>query len=122
MTEACFDGRFYGSWPLAIHCAGTHGRIGAVEAVASWEPALQVLQAGSPIVASIRFGRGELSGAPLASTGGHLVTVYGIDGEVVLVNDPAAPDADSVPRRYDLRAFTHAWLRRRGAAYLLAQP
>ena len=122
VVEACFDGRFYGSWPLAIQCASAHGRIGAVEAVASWEPVLSVLRSGSPVVASIRFGRGELPGAPLPGTRGHLVTVYGIDGERVLVNDPAAPDAASVPRSYNLRAFTDAWLRHRGAAYFLAPP
>ena len=122
VVEACCDGRFYGSWPLAIHCAAAHGRIGAVEAVASWEPVIRILRAGSPVVASIRFGRGELLGAPLASTNGHLVTVYGIDGNRVLVHDPAAPDAASVPRSYDAQAFTSAWLRHRGAAYLLAPP
>lgn len=120
VVEACHDGRFYGSWPLAIQCAGRHGRLGAVEAVTSWRPVLEVLRAGSPVVASIRFGRGELPGAPLPETGGHLVTVYGIDGEEVFVCDPAAPDHDSVPRRYGLGAFTAAWMRHRGAAYFLA--
>ena len=122
VVAACCDGRFYGSWPLAIRCAAAHGRLGAVEAVASWEPVIRILRAGSPVVASIRFRRGELLGAPLASTNGHLVTVYGIVGDRVLVHDPAAPDAASVPRSYDAQAFTNAWLRRRGAAYLLAPP
>ncbi len=119
-VDACFDGRFYGSWPLAIRCAGLHGRLGAVEAVTSWEPILRVLRSGSPVVASIRFDRNALPGAPLAETQGHLVAVYGIDGNEVLVCDPAAPDNASVPRSYDLGAFTNAWLRHRGAAYLLA--
>lgn len=122
IVDACFDGRFYGSWPMAIRCASGHGRIAAVEAVSSWDPVLTVLRAGSPVVASIRFGRGQLPGAPLARTAGHLVTVYGIDGDTVLVNDPAAPDDASVPRTYDLKAFTDAWLRHRGAAYFLAPP
>ncbi len=120
VVDACFDGCFYGSWPLAIRCAAGHGRIGAVEALASWESVLRVLGSGSPVVASIRFGRGELPGAPLASSNGHLVTLYGIDGDRCLVNDPAAPEVASVPRRYGLEAFTGAWLRHRGAAYLLA--
>ena len=122
VVEACFDGRFYGSWPLAIHCAARHGRLGAVEAIDSWTPVLRTLEAGSPVVASIRFGRGELPGAPLPETAGHLVTVYGIDGSRVLVCDPAAPDDASVPRDYELGAFTAAWMRHRGAAYLLAPP
>ena len=120
VVEACCDGRFYGSWPLAIRCAGLFGRLGAVEAVASWEPALQVLRGGSPFVASIRFGRDELPGAPLAKSAGHLVAVYGIEGDRVLACDPAAADRASVPRAYDLTAFTNAWLRHRGAAYFFA--
>lgn len=122
VVDACFDGRFYGSWPLAIQCAGRYGRLGAVEAIGSWTPALRILEAGSPVVASIRFRRGELHGAPLPETAGHLVTVYGMDGERVLVCDPAAPEAASVPRDYDIGAFTAAWMRHRGAAYLLAPP
>ncbi len=120
VIDACCDGRFYGSWPLAIRCAGLFGRLGAVETLASWEPALRVLRAGSPVVASIRFGRDELPGAPLTETAGHLVTIYGIHGNRVLACDPAAAEAASVPRSYDLSAFTNAWLRHRGAAYLFA--
>ncbi len=122
VVDDCFDGRLFGSWPLAIHCAARYGRLAAVEVVDSWSPVLEVLEAGSPVVASIRFGKGQLPGAPLAETGGHLVSVYGIDGDRVLVCDPAAPDDASVPREYDLAAFTAAWMRRRGAAYLLAPP
>ena len=121
VIAACFDRRSqtYGCWPLAIRCAATLGRLGAVEALASWEPALCALDAGAPLVASIRFAAGELPGAPLPRSGGHLVTLHGIDRGQVLANDPAAPDAATVPRRYDVRAFSNAWLRHRGAAYIL---
>ena len=120
----CFDRRtrFYGSWPMAIRCAAGFGRLGAVEALPSWAPAIQVLRKGLPIVASIDFAAGELPGAPLSKTAGHLVTCYGIDGDAVLVNDPAAGEAAEVPRRYDLEAFGQAWLRRRGAAYIMPAP
>ena len=84
--------------------------------------ACAMLFAGSLAAQSIDLGRGELPGAPLAQTAGHLVTVYGIDGDRVLVCDPAAADDASVPRTYDAGAFTAAWMRHRGAAYLLAPP
>ena len=124
VVDQCFDQRTqsYGCWPMAIRCAAGFGRLGAVEALAAWEPAIQVLRAGLPIVASIDFADGELPGAPLPKTAGHLVTCYGVDGDAVLVNDPAAGDADGVPRRYDLEAFSRAWLRRRGAAYIMPAP
>jgi hypothetical protein len=35
------------------------------------------------------------------------------------VCDPAAP-TDQVQRRYDTKAFCAAWLRQRGAAYILS--
>lgn len=121
VIDACFDRRSetYGCWPLAIRCAAAQGRLGAVEALASWEPILRILRAGSPLVASIRFNAGELPGAPLPRSDGHLLTVYGIERGEVLANDPAAPDVHSAPRRYDAQAFSNAWLRHRGAAYIL---
>ena len=121
VIDTCFDRRSetYGCWPLAIRCAAAQGRLGAVEALASWEPILRVLRGGSPLVASIRFDAGELPGAPLPRSDGHLLTVYGIERGEVLANDPAAPDAHSAPRRYDAQAFSNAWLRHRGAAYIL---
>ena len=124
VVAQCFDDRTqaYGCWPLAIRSAAAHGRVGAVEALASWDPVLAVLRAGLPIVASIAFGPGELPGAPLARTGGHLVTCHGLDGDAVLVHDPAAESAAAVPRRYDLAAFSKAWLGHRGAAYILGRP
>ena len=120
----CFDQntQSYGCWPMAVRCAAGYGWLGAVEALPAWEPAIQVLKAGLPIVASIDFGAGELPGAPLSKTAGHLVTCYGVDGDSVLVNDPAAGEATGVQRRYDLEAFSRAWLGRRGAAYIMPTP
>ncbi|MGA1371684.1 MAG: C39 family peptidase [Pseudomonadales bacterium] len=109
----------YGLWPLAIGAAARRGFPGAVEVFESWRDPLAVLARGLPFVASIRFARDALPGAPLAETGGHQVVVAGINNEHVLVFDPAAPSADSVARRYPAAAFTRAWLSQRGAAYIL---
>ena len=109
----------YGVWPLAIGAAARRGFPGAVEIFGSWEEPLSVLAQGLPFVASIRFRRDALPGAPLTETGGHLVLVAGVDREYVRVFDPAAPSAESVQRDYPVNAFTTAWLRERGAAYIL---
>ncbi len=109
----------YGLWPLAVRAAAGAGLIGAVELFDSWTPALECLAAGLPLVASIRYGAGELPGAPMSATGGHLVVVTGVDGKEVLINDPAAPNHGTVSRRYPLAAFSRAWFRHRGAVYIV---
>lgn len=123
-VRACYDPltRAYGVWPLAIHWASVNGIIGAVEACNDWEGVLRSLRQNIPVVCSIRFEAGELPAAPLPRTSGHLVLVYGIDGDDVLAKDPAAPELDQVTVRYPAEAFASAWLRRRGAAYFFARP
>jgi len=109
----------YGLWPLAVLSAANVGLIGAVELFEDWAPALECLSRDLPLVASIRYAAGELPGAPMNATGGHLVVVTGVDGNEVLINDPAAPNHGTVSRRYPLEAFSRAWFRHRGAVYIL---
>jgi len=120
VTEECHDpvSGLYGIWPLALAAAARRGCLGAVEAFERWDEPLRVLEQGVPIVTSIRFSSGELPGAPLPETGGHLVVVHAASPESVRVCDPAAPGQE-VLREYAARAFSVAWLRHRGAAYIL---
>ncbi len=108
--------KLYGVWPLNIMQASRRGFVGAVELISNWQA---LAAAKAPFVASIRFGKQQLQGAPLAETAGHLVLVRGTTGTHVLCNDPAAPDASSVPRSYDLVEFSRAWLDYRGATYIV---
>jgi uncharacterized protein YvpB len=108
----------YGVWPLAIRAAAHRDVIGCVAAIDDLDAIAPFLDAGSPVVASIRFDRDELPDAPLPRTDGHLVVVTGMDARHVHVNDPASPRLESVPRSYDRERFAAAWLRTRGAAYL----
>lgn len=121
VCESCFDAvtNLYGIWPLAIRCAAAHGVLGAVEVFDSWDDPLRLLEAGLAFAASVRFGKGELPGAPLPQTSGHLVVVNGADPHDVHANDPRAPDDASVPHRYPAAEFSRAWLKHRGAAYIL---
>lgn len=120
LAEECHDpaSGMYGVWPVALAAAARRGSIGAVEVFDGWAEPLAVLERGVPLVTSIRFAAGELPGAPLPETGGHLVVVYGAGPETVQVCDPAAT-AGEVLRRYPAEAFSRAWLRHRGAAYIL---
>ena len=109
----------YGAWPQNIWAAARQSVHGGVELASDWGLAEQVLSAGLPLVASIRFGPGELSGSPRPQTDGHLVLLRGIDQGKVVVNDPAAPPS-SAECRYDAAEFAAAWIKQRGAAYVFA--
>ncbi|MEM1433557.1 MAG: C39 family peptidase [Pseudomonadota bacterium] len=118
-TAACRDPAtgMYGVWPLNVYQASRHQALGAVESFSDWTPVTRLLAAGIPVVASIRYANGALPGAPQAQSGGHLVLVYGVDADNVLVNDPAGERPDAVRRRYPRRAFERAWFAERGAGY-----
>ena len=59
---------------------------------------------------SAAWGPGELDGAPIASSSGHLLLVRGFtdDGDV-RVHDPAATTDEGVPRTYDRDQLREAW-------------
>ena len=120
-VRACYDPwtKAFGVWPLALHWASRCGVAGAVEGFADWSAPLQLLQQDVALVCSIDFAADRLHGAPLPSSSGHLVVLYGLDHDYAYVMDPAAPDTHSVARKYDLGEFSHAWLSARGAAYVV---
>jgi len=120
LCEECFDPatNMYGVWPLALAAAARRGVLGSVEVFTDWQAPLEALRRGVPLVTSVRFGTGELPDAPLTETSGHLVVVHGAGPDGVDVCDPAAEDG-TVARRYPADAFSRAWLRHRGAAYIL---
>jgi hypothetical protein len=109
----------YGVWPAAIHAAARRGVAGYLLRFPDWSSAAWCLRRGLPIIASIRYSAGELDGAPLEDTTGHLVVVTGYDGDTLYVNDPAAPTRASVARRYAQAQFARAWLARSGVGYVL---
>ncbi|MEX2145592.1 MAG: C39 family peptidase [Candidatus Rokuibacteriota bacterium] len=112
----------YGVWPAAIAAAARHDVAGYLLRFPDWPSAAWCLEQGMPVVASIRFSAGELQGAPLTETSGHLVVLTGYEGGHVLVNDPAAAGDDGVPRRYLRSEFERVWLQRGGIGYVLFRP
>ena len=89
----------YGVWPANIHAAASPGPLGLSIALSLLGSAARaLLDAGFPIVASVRYEEGELSRAAIERTSGHLLVVRGCAGDTVLVNDPAA-DATRSPER-----------------------
>jgi hypothetical protein len=112
----------FGVWPAAVRAAATHGFPGYLLRFPDWDAVAWCLGRGLPIVASIRYGIGELTNAAMPETDGHLVVITGLDGDAILVNDPAAPTKAEVPRRYDRDELTRAWLERTGVGYVFLRP
>src|SRR2546430_10460405 len=114
----------YGVWPAALRAAGRYGVAGYLLRFPDWPSAAWCLTQGLPVIASVRYGAGELAGAAVPETTGHLLVLTGYEGDAVLVNDPAAATAASVARRYRLDQPCRAWLERarRGDVLLPAPP
>ena len=112
----------YGVWPAAIRAAARRGVLGYLLAFPNWASAAWCLERGMPVVASIQYRPGELAGAPMEETDGHLVVLTGCEGDDVLVNDPAAPSPETVPRRYGVEAMERVWLARSAVGYVLFRP
>jgi hypothetical protein len=104
-----YDGT--GNWPFNTAYAGQHVAIAFVTRLRSLREAERFIRNGIPLVASIAFGPGELTGAPISSTDGHLLVIVGFteSGDVV-VNDPAASTRAGVRRTYDRGEFEDAWI------------
>ena len=110
-----------GNWAFNTAYAANLTTDAFVTRLANLREAERFIAAGIPLAASISFSRGQLTGAPISSTAGHLVVIAGFtpNGNVV-VNDPAAPTNASVRRVYDRGQFERAWLRRSsGTVYVV---
>lgn len=104
-----------GNWPFNTAYAATYVRNAFVTRLRSLREAERFITAGIPVVASVAFGPGELTGAPISSTNGHLMVIVGFtDNGDVVVNDPAAASNSSVRRIYQRGQFENAWLPKSG--------
>ena len=100
-----------GNWPFNTAYAARYVRHAFVTRLHNLRQAERFIRARIPLVASISFARGELDGAPISGTNGHLVVIVGFtrSGDVV-VNDPAARQNRWVRRVYDRGQFEDAWI------------
>jgi hypothetical protein len=100
-----------GNWPFNTAYAASRGLSAFVTRLRSLTEAESFIAAGVPVITSVSFSSGQLAGAPISSTAGHLLVVVGFtsSGDVV-VNDPAASTGSGVRRTYDRAQFERAWL------------
>ncbi len=114
-------GNSYGNWPRAVQAAYEYGVPGYLARFSRWQEVERLIARDQPLIISITAEQGQLSGAPYEKTSGHLLVITGFDARGnVLVNDPAAPNVEEVPRSYSRAELDAVWLQRKhGTAYVL---
>lgn len=107
-----------GNWTFNVAFAGTLGFRAAAVHLRDLAHAHAFLADDIPLALSIAWRPGELAGAPLPASAGHLVVLAGItpDGDVIAC-DPARPEIRVV---YSRDAFERAWLGHGGIALAIA--
>ncbi len=120
------QGEGHGNWPFNTAYAASMGGGSLTAYVARFTGLAQAerwIAAGVPVVMSYGWKRGELEGAPLPASNGHLVVLVGFDaaGNPV-INDPAAPTDAGVRRTYPRSQVESLWLEHSGGTVYLIYP
>ncbi len=117
VAREVFDARYggTGNWAFDVAFAATLGFRAAVVHLRDVSHAHAFLVDDVPLALSIAWNDGDLPGAPLPRSSGHLVVLRGIDenGDAI-VNDPAHPNVATI---YPRAAFERAWLGHGGVAF-----
>ena len=111
----------HGNWPFNTAYAAAQGMQAHVSRFTSFSQLEPWISAGVPAILSVAWSKGELTGAPIASTGGHLLVLVGFDaaGNPV-VNDPAGASNSVVRRTYLRSELEPLWQSASaGTAYLI---
>ncbi len=112
-----------GNWAFNAAYAGELGYSAYITRLPSLAAAEEFTARGQPLAVSLGWKRGELPGAPLPTSEGHLMVLVGFDaaGNPVL-NDPAAPNDASVRRTYPRAQFERLWLGHSGGLSYVIEP
>jgi hypothetical protein len=120
-TALAVEDRAYngtGNWSFNVAYSGSVGLVAAVVFLGNLDHARRLIERDLPVVISYAWKEGELPGAPLPRSDGHLAVLCGFTaGGDCAVNDPAAPGVRVVYPRAALEAI---WLRNEGLAYAVA--
>ncbi len=120
--DTAYDGT--GNWPFNTAYAGSQGLRAFVSRLPGLSEAERYISAGIPLAVSLGWKAGELPGAAVPTSSGHLMVLVGFDaaGNPVL-NDPAAPSDATVRRSYPRAAFERLWQEHSGGVvYVMAPP
>lgn len=109
----------FGNWNRAVAYASQNGLEGYITRIRDWDQVKAYIAQGQPVIASIRFRRGEFPSNVISSTNGHLIVIRGLtEDSDAIVNDPASRDrGDGVV--YVADELAHAWFGHGGVAYII---
>jgi len=130
-ASAIYDTEYnlFGNWNRAVARAGEHGLDAWITRFRNWDQVKATIQQGQPIIASIRFEKGEMPSNPIMQdTDGHIIVIRGLtkDGDVI-VNDPARKESQNGKPNgngviYKANELAKAWFDRGGVAYIIRKP
>jgi hypothetical protein len=116
-----YDG--HGNWPFNTAYAATQNMEGYVVRFSSMAQLEPLVAAGIPLVFSFAWNEGELPGAAIPSSDGHLAVLVGFDASGnPIVNDPAAASDAAVQRTYPRQELETLWLSRSGGTTYVIVP
>ncbi len=116
-----YDG--YGNWPFNTAYAATQGLESVVARFTSLAELEPWIGAGVPVVFSFAWQQGELQGAAIPDSDGHLAVLVGFDAQGdPVVHDPAAATDSEVKRTYDRAQLETLWLKYTGGTVYLIYP
>ncbi len=115
-----------GNWTFNTAFAASLGLDTYVTRFSSFDAIEPWIAAGIPVIINIEFGTGQLAGAPMPSTDGHIIVIRGFDRKGnPIANDPAsrADQEEKVRIVYDRAELERAWQGRpRGTVYIIYPP
>ncbi len=112
----------FGNWGRAVQRAGSLGLDAWLQRFRNWDQVKAMIARGQPIVAGIKFKKGEFPSALYSETDGHLIVIRGFTkaGDPI-VNDPADRNKGNgvVYKADDL---ARAWFAHGGVGYVIRKP
>ncbi|MCX7765263.1 MAG: C39 family peptidase [Candidatus Sumerlaeia bacterium] len=114
----------YGNWPKTTQTLWKFGLRSYVRRFRNFNQVYEVLQKGTPIIASIQAQEGEISSAALYTrTDGHLILIRGMttNGDL-FVNDPYAHNEEEGCRIYKQEEIQRVWLDKGGVGIIAELP
>jgi hypothetical protein len=109
----------FGNWGRAVARAGELGFDAWLARFRNWDQVKRSIAEGTPIVASIRFKKGEVQGFLYKETKGHLIVIRGMTPEGdIIVNDPARREKGAHVI-YRASEMAKAWFNHGGVGYII---